>query len=176
MSRRFNIKIRPQSDFELDLAPLLAVMVKLVPVLLLSSAFVQLMIIETDIPQPVQEAIDRQRGSSNQTLVSVEMHPVDGYRFKVQKNDQLQIESVAFSQWELVQEQFEKIKSLHPEVFRIELQPHDRIDYQQIVRMMDAARRSKTKKFPLEALQKEKALLTDYMFPEVLIAQTVAGE
>lgn len=50
MGRRFKPKINHNSEFDLDLAPLLAVMVKLVPVLLVSSAFVQMMIIETDLP------------------------------------------------------------------------------------------------------------------------------
>lgn len=41
MRRGKKLKINHNSEFELDLAPLLAVMVKLVPVLLISSAFVQ---------------------------------------------------------------------------------------------------------------------------------------
>jgi biopolymer transport protein ExbD len=54
------IKSINPSEFDLDLAPLLAVMVKLVPVLLLSSAFVQVMVVETDLPQAVKEAIQKQ--------------------------------------------------------------------------------------------------------------------
>ena len=40
MGKRFKMHIDRNAEFELDLAPLLAVMVKLVPVLLVSSAFV----------------------------------------------------------------------------------------------------------------------------------------
>ena len=56
MRRRQQFKTLNPAEFELDLAPLLAVMVKLVPVLLLSSAFVQVMMVETDLPQAVKEA------------------------------------------------------------------------------------------------------------------------
>ena len=54
------LKINHHSEMEVDLASLLAVMMKLVPVLLLSSAFIQMMVIETDLPQVVTEAIQKQ--------------------------------------------------------------------------------------------------------------------
>lgn len=175
MNSRYQLKVRQNSDFELDLAPLLAVMVKLVPVLLLSSAFVQLMIIEADVPQVVQEAIDDQNKSTPQIIVSVEMHPAQGFKFSVKKDQTEQVETIAAGDWEQARILLEKIKSQNPNVFRIELRPSDQIEYQQIVKMMDVSRRSKTKKFPLQDKKSEKIIQTDYMFPEVMMANAIAG-
>ena len=68
MAGRYKPQINHNSEFELDLAPLLAVMVKLVPVLLVSSAFVQLMIVETELPQVVQQALAYQEKQTKKTL------------------------------------------------------------------------------------------------------------
>lgn len=176
MNRRYVLKTKQSSDFELDLAPLLAVMVKLVPVLLLSSAFVQLMIIEADVPQIVQEAINSQEKTDSQTVVSVEMHNIHGFKFKVRKDRAEQVESIASGDWEQARLLLEKIKSQNPDVFRIELQPSDQVDYQQIIKMMDVSRRSKTKTFPIKDPKSQKLIQTDYMFPEVLMANAMTGE
>ena len=53
MRKRFKPILNHNSEFELDLAPLLAVMVKLVPVLIVSSAFVPIVIIQSELPAPV---------------------------------------------------------------------------------------------------------------------------
>ena len=71
--RRFKPHINHNSEFELDLAPLLAVMVKLVPVLLVSSAFAQLMIIETELPQVIQQAIAREEKKDKPTQINLSL-------------------------------------------------------------------------------------------------------
>ena len=47
-------------DFELDLTPLLAIIMKLVPVLVISSSFLQLTQIETELPQVIKQQIENQ--------------------------------------------------------------------------------------------------------------------
>ena len=86
MRRRFKPIINHNSEFELDLAPLLAVMVKLVPVLLMSSAFVQMMIIETELPQVVQEAIKQQDTNVKAAHITLEVNKTEGVKIIVENN------------------------------------------------------------------------------------------
>ena len=65
MRGRYKPAAQHAHDIELDLAPLLAVMVKLVPVLLLSSSFVPISVVESELPQVVKEAIERNISNEN---------------------------------------------------------------------------------------------------------------
>jgi len=80
MGRGKKLEINHHSEFELDLAPLLAVMVKLVPVLLVSSAFVQMMIIETELPQVIQQAVKQQENNPKSASITVSMSKAEGVK------------------------------------------------------------------------------------------------
>ena len=125
MAGRYKPKINHNSEFDLDLAPLLAVMVKLVPVLLMSSAFVQLMIVETELPQVVQQAIVRQENTPKPTVVAVSFDKKDGVRITTTKNGSDKIEQINLKDskefdFALIHQKIQEIKKLNPEVFKIE--------------------------------------------------------
>jgi biopolymer transport protein ExbD len=80
-------------EFELDLAPLLAVMVKLVPVLLISSAFIQVMMIETDLPQAVKEAIHKQEDKPTANIM-IRANTKEGIQVVVQKGGAQTVQNV----------------------------------------------------------------------------------
>ena len=57
-----------ESTFELDLAPMLALMVTLIPIMLLSTVFVKVSLIETPLPQVVQNAIEEDLNKKNKEI------------------------------------------------------------------------------------------------------------
>ena len=182
MRRRIKPVINHNSEFDLDLAPLLAVMVKLVPVLLVSSAFVQMMIIETELPQVVQQAIEQQNKDPKATTVAVELSKKSGVRIIVSQDGKESVETVALTkenQLDLarIQVKFQEVKTAHPEVFKIAMNPEDDVPYKEVVQVMDEARKSRSNdvKFPIKDAKTGKDSSTPYMFPEIVFGNTMDG-
>lgn len=168
-------------EFELDLAPLLAVMVKLVPVLLVSSAFVQLMVIETDLPQAVKEAIVENQ-EKPKASIQLEISQKTGIKVIVAKDGAQNVEQIpnpAEGKFDLtsLQKTLQKVKSQNPDIFKIELAPENTVAYKDIVKIMDEARRSRDKevRFPIFDKKENKPTTTDYMFPDVVFANMMDG-
>jgi biopolymer transport protein ExbD len=168
-------------EFELDLAPLLAVMVKLVPVLLISSAFVQIMIVETDLPQVVKEAI-ADNAEVAKAAIHMDISKTGEITIKVSKAGTEKSESIPAGTggaYDLVtlQSTLQKVKSENPEVFKIELAPEAKVAYKDIIKIVDEARRAKTKdvRFPIFDKKANKQSSTDYMFPEVVFSNVMDG-
>ena len=182
MSRRhYKPEINHNSEFELDLAPLLAVMVKLVPVLLVSSAFVQMMIVETELPQVVQQAVAREEKKPNPTIVNMTIDKTEGVRITTTKSGKESVKSVAMQgkdfNFAAVHEAVVEIKKENPEVFKIEFSPSANVSYKEIVKMMDEVRKSHDTKvvFPLKDEATGNTTSTDYIFPEVVFSNVTEG-
>ncbi len=182
MGKRFKLHIDRNAEFELDLAPLLAVMVKLVPVLLVSSAFVQMMIIETELPQVVQEAIKKQEADPGAAKISVAVTKAEGVKITLTEKGQAHIEVVGLNQektidYPALHAKFVELKKSHPEVFKIDIQPESDVAYKDIVKVMDEARRAREKdlKFPVKDDKTGKESMTDYMFPEIVFGNSMDG-
>ncbi len=184
MARRAKQKIEYNSEFELDLAPLLAVMVKLVPVLLLSSAFVQVMMVETELPQVVQAAIEEQEKNPNpEELAKIE--------FDLRKDRSVSIiitkgkeeTSIAVpakdSKFDLaaLHARFVDVKRLHPKVFRVDVKPDAEVAYNEVIKVIDEARKARDPKtqFPVFDSKQGKEVMTEYMFPEIVFANVMEG-
>ena len=75
-----------ESTFELDLAPMLALMVTLIPIMLLATSFVKMRVIETVLPQAVKEAIENDK-KTLQKIVSIDMQIKDNEFFITVKED-----------------------------------------------------------------------------------------
>lgn len=167
-------------EFDLDLAPLLSVMVKLVPVLLLSSAFVQVMVIETELPQAVQQAL---QDNELQKSVVVKMK-VDSSRnavIEVSENNQTQQLRIPASEgrfnYTQIHDNLVQVKAKHPQIFRMEIEPDAQVSYSEIVKLMDEARIKRDKKTGFEVLDKisGKTTSTYYMFPDVVFSNIFSG-
>lgn len=181
MRRLKKIKVNHHGEFELDLAPLLAVMVKLVPVLLVSSAFVQLMVIESQLPQVVQQAIAQQEQKKD-NAVSIAMEAdLKGIRIIVTEKGQEKVDTVAMKDgafdFPTLHAKLIEVKRLHPEIFKIEMNPDGHVPYKEIVKMMDEARQSRSKdiRFPVVDTKTGQETSTDYMFPEIVFANMMEG-
>ena len=182
MRRMKKVHINHNYEFELDLAPLLAVMVKLVPVLLVSSGFVQMMTIETQLPQVVQQAIEQQDKNVKATLITLEVKDKEGVRIVVLKDGKQTVEVVPKKadgtfDFAALQVRLRDVKKANPEVFKIDLSPDAEVSYNDIVHVMDEARRSRDTKtrFMIFDKVKNQQVETEYMFPEVTFANTMEG-
>ncbi|MEK6774447.1 MAG: biopolymer transporter ExbD [Bdellovibrionota bacterium] len=175
------IKLEHNTEIELDLAPLLAVMVKLVPVLLLSSAFVQMMIIETELPQVVQEAIQRQDENKNEkSSITLEVSNKNGLKIIIKEKGINKIDTVPMTagkfDWVSIHGKLKVVKKAYPEIFKVDLKPEEDVAYEDLVKLMDEARRSRDQqKFPVYDTQSGKNVETEYMFPEIVFANTFEG-
>lgn len=182
MRRRFETKSHLSHEFELDLAPLLAVMVKLVPVLLVSSAFVSIMMIESDLPQVVKDAIAKQEQQKETTSVQLHINGKNGIQIIVERGGSQNVESIPLKKdgsfdYGTLHEKLVLVKKSHPEVFRLELAPEGNIAYKEIVKIMDEARKARNKSvfFPVMDTKTGKDVETNYMFPDVVFANLLEG-
>lgn len=181
MAGRYKPNINHNSEFELDLAPLLAVMVKLVPVLLVSSAFVQMMIIETELPQVVQQAL-AQQDINPKVSISMEIDKKQGVSIIVNESGNEKIKQISMKEknefdFEKIHLAVQEIKKMHPEIFKIQISPSEDVSYKDIVKIMDEVRKAKSTdvSFPVKDEKTGKTTSTDYMFPEVIFANTLEG-
>jgi biopolymer transport protein ExbD len=180
MRRMKQMKTLNPYEFELDLAPLLAVMVKLVPVLLVSSAFIQVMTVETELPQAVKEAIQKQEDKPTAS-VQIKASMKEGIQVIVAKGGAQKIEAVPMKDgafdYNLLHQTLQKVKTANPEVFKVELAPEGDVAYKDVVKMTDEARRSRDKKvtFPIYDSKENKTVMTDFMFPDVVFTNIFDG-
>jgi biopolymer transport protein ExbD len=136
------------ATFDLNLAPILDIIVSIVPLLLLSVAFVQVKMIDTSVPQVVAEAAQRANEKS-ETTVTLKVSKTKGFTFEVMKDGKKTPTDVpnANGGWNLtglVNAAF-VIKQKNPEVFRVDLAPEGDVDLNALVSVMDKLRRSRSR-------------------------------
>lgn len=172
-----------EANFELDLSPMLALMVSLIPIMLLSTVFVKVTVIETPLPQVVKQAIENDRKKKERNVeVSVKLAPdkkifvlvsVDGKQtFKRQIVKDSQKWSLTELNTALVQ-----VKKSHPKIFRLSLIPHESVSYEEIVKVIDEVRtvRNKNTKLFVKDEKTNQLVETDVMFPDVVFANVIEG-
>jgi biopolymer transport protein ExbD len=171
------------TEFELDLAPLLAVMVKLVPVLITSSVFVQVMIIESELPQGVQAAIEQNQEKNKVPIISLNVSQKEGFTIEATLNNQVleqkKIPLAADKKMNLedLNKALQLVKSKYPDVYQLQLHPEAGIVYDEIVKIIDASRKSNDPKvqFPIKTQDASKVETTPFMFPDVVFADILEG-
>lgn len=174
------LKINHHSELEVDLASLLAVMMKLVPVLLLSSAFIQMMVIETDLPQVVTEAIQKQELEKKKNVL-VEVTPERKVVITIENSGQKATVTVDPQEGKVdltkLHLAFREIKKQHPDIFKIDLAPAGDVAYNEVVKVMDEARRSRdlNVRFPIKDEKTGQDTTTEYMFPEIIFVNMMEG-
>src|SRR5258708_24694930 len=75
------------ATFDLNLAPILDIIVSIVPLLLLSIAFVQVKMIDSSVPQVVAEAAQRANEKA-ETTITLKVSKTKGFIFEVAKDGQ----------------------------------------------------------------------------------------
>lgn len=162
-------------EFELDLTPLLAIIMKLVPVLVISSSFLQLTQIDTDLPQVVKQQIENQKQNPDKMAV-IQIKVEDNKSMKVLVTKDSHSDTVTISAADgghlnlnELNTKLVEIKKKNPEVFKIDLAPSDSLTYSEIVTILDGSRKSNTNdEFTFVDPKTGSEVKTDFLFPEVV--------
>jgi biopolymer transport protein ExbD len=134
-----------ESTFDLNLAPMMDMLVSIIPFMLLSATFMQIMLIDVPLPTPVAQALQADRNNDKREVVikvdmsqggfSIAATDLNGKTSKktIPKKD-------SEFNFEGLHKELVSLKQVYPKVFRLELNPEESIDYKTIVKAMDEAR------------------------------------
>lgn len=178
-----SLKTRTEdATFELNLAPMLDIIVSIVPMLLLGVAFVQVTVIETPVPQIVEKAMAAANDpTKDQTQILLSVSKQSGFRFTITEKGQTQEKVVALKGTELDLDGLYKetvaLKKTYPNVFRVELNPEENVPLNEIVSVMDAVRTTKAKdpKVIFNDVDTGKPVETNLLFPDVVFGNVAGG-
>lgn len=167
------------STFDLNLAPILDIIVSIVPLLLLSVAFVQVKMIDTSVPQVVAEAAQRANDKSEAT-VALNVSKNKGFTLEVTKDGKTTPVNVPNKNgaWDLegLHAAAFAVKEQHPQVFRLDMNPEADVNLNDLVSVMDKLRRNPdTKKVAFKDPANGEMVETDLMFPSILFANVIGN-
>ena len=169
------------STFELNLAPMLDIIVSIVPMLLLSVAFVHVTVIDTPVPQAVERAIAAaNEKNKDQVQVSVRLSSKEGLRFVINDKGKTRESVVAMKENKLdlvaIHKEALSIKQAYPDVFRLELNPDEGVPLEDIVAVLDNVRTTNSGE-PKVVFKDEtgKPIETNLIFPDVVFGNVAGG-
>jgi biopolymer transport protein ExbD len=182
--RRVSVRQRVQdATFEINLAPMLDMMCSLIPILLISMAFVHLVVIDSPVPQPVAEVMEKDKNDKDPEL-SIRIVLNDNKSVHVQLNEKGKLKDLNFNadakgnfDLEKLYHEMLVVKLNHPEVFKLELNPAERVPYKDIIFVMDRLRMIDKKDPEVTVLDKEKnsKVSTRFMYPNITFGNIVEG-
>ena len=179
--RKFKTR-HDESTFELNLAPMLDIIVSIVPMLLMSMVFVHITTIETPVPQVVEKAIaaaNEKNKDQIQILLSVSRET--GFKFTITENGKSQERAVILKgkdlDFEALYKEVLAVKKNYPDVFRLELNPEENVPLDQIVLVMDQVRtlHKEDPKVVFKDVETGKSLETNLLFPDVVFGNVTGG-
>ncbi|MCB0348385.1 MAG: biopolymer transporter ExbD [Bdellovibrionales bacterium] len=180
--RRLVLKQRIEdSTFDLNLAPMLDIMVSLIPMLLLSIAFAKLVVLDAPVPQPVANAIENDK---KERTVMLQLHLFNNRTAKLDIIDKGGRRSnISFSSkegtydLETIHQKLIDVKKMHTQVFTVEIFPEEGVAYKEIVAVMDEARSARKEEGEFQFIDKEskQAVKTKAMFPNITFGNVIEG-
>ena len=167
------------STYDLNLAPILDIIVSIVPLLLLSIAFVQVKMIDTSVPQVVAEAAKR-ANDKTETTVALKVSKSRGFTLEVTKDGKMVPTDVPNKNnaWDMeaLHAAAFAAKASNPEVFRVDLNPDSDVNLNELVVVMDKLRRNPdSKKTSFKDPESGQSMETELMFPSVLFANVIGN-
>ncbi len=171
-----------EESFDLDMAPVLSVVVALVPILLATAVFLRVGVIDTQLPQIINEAVQQERkDESPKVTVKVEVSSTQGIVLEVTDNGQSNKKTLGLVNNELdyagLHKELLQVKTQFPMVFRLELRPADDVSYDKIIKVMDSARKTREgdpKLFVTDPKTNEK-VESHYMFVDIFFGNVLEG-
>lgn len=180
--KSFKSRVDNAATFELNLAPMLDIIVSIVPMLLLSVAFVHITVIETPVPQVVEKAIAAaHEKNKDQVQVTLNVSRQSGFRFTIIDKGATKETVVALKGNELDLEGLHRealaIKQSYPDVFRLELNPDESVPLGEIVTVMDQVRTTTANepKVIFNDVESGKPIETNLLFPDVVFGNVAGG-
>lgn len=176
----FKQHLTQDAAFDINLAPVLDIIVSIVPMLLLSIAFIQVKMIETPVPQIVAQAAE-QAQKEDQIEVAITASKTQGFAFEIKDKGQsrtLKVEMPAGQiNLDAIYGKALEIKKQYPQVLNVSLNPAGDLALSDLVNVMDTIRKMKpqdgTVAFRDPATSQP--IKTDFMFPKVIFGN-IAGE
>ncbi|MGE3975831.1 MAG: biopolymer transporter ExbD [Bdellovibrionales bacterium] len=170
------------STFELNLAPMLDMLVVLITVLLVSFTSIRLGVLDGLIPQPIANAVEEDRKKTERTFsVAVSVSPKSGFVVTVKENGKENKHTIANVDGKFdftkLHNQLVQLKLQHTDTFRIELMPSEEATYNDIVQVMDRVRTTQATdpKIRVKDPKTGETAETNLLFPDVVFANVVEG-
>lgn len=177
--RSFKTRV-DDSTYDLNLAPMLDIIVSIIPMLLMSVVFVQITVVETPIPQAVEKAMAA-ADEKNEVQISLHVSKTAGFRLAVADKGKNLEKTVALKggafDLEGLKKEVVALKLQYPNIFRVELNPDEGVALNEIVSVMDQIRtRAKTDpKILFTDVQTGKEIETELIFPDVVFGNVAGG-
>jgi hypothetical protein len=177
---RFKQTRSSDSTFDLNLAPVLDIIVAIVPMLLLSVAFLEVKMIDTPVPQVVEKVIENLEKDPNKVDMTLKISKVSGFTFVVDQNGKVNEVPVVMKEgaynFDALYREALVLKRTYPQVFTMGVAPDKDVPLSDIIAAMDTLRKT-TPEDSLELTdpvdgQKVK---TDLMFHKVAFSN-ILGE
>jgi biopolymer transport protein ExbD len=170
------------STFELNLAPMLDMLVVLITVLLVSFTSIRLGVLDGLIPQPVANAIEVDRKKTDREFtVALAISAKNGLTVtaKVDGKETKQVIGNIGDKFDLVKlhAHLVQLKVAHPETFRIEIAPSEEVTYNDIITVMDRVRITSPSdpKIKVKDPKTGEMAETYLLFPDVVFSNVVDG-
>jgi biopolymer transport protein ExbD len=170
------------STFDINLAPFLDIIVSVVPLLLLSVVFVEIKMIDTPVPQVVQQAIDKnQKDPDPEVTLNLRVAKNAGFTFEVNQRGGAQtLVAVPLKKgtldFEGLRTKAQELKGRFPQVFKLGIAPQSDVPFNDLVKAMDAVRQvpqTAAQKIAFTDAASGKKVETEFMFPNVTFSNVV---
>lgn len=180
MRRKFQERVE-DSTFELNLAPMLDIIVSIVPMLLMSIAFVHITVVDTPVPQAVEKAMAAADEKKDQVQILLAVSKETGFRFTVSEKGETRDINVPMKGTELdlagLHRESLELKKRYPDVFKVELNPDEKVPLNEIVATMDQLRTigAGESKVVFTDIDSGKPVETNLVFPDVVFGNVTGG-
>ncbi len=164
-----------KKDLEIDLSPLLALMVTLIPVLLLQTSFSALTMIETSLP--ILSNIEQKKVADKKNEVKFDLDVFakkeNSLEVKVQVNNKI-VKKVKIKPLEGrfdlmgLQKELSFLKVKYPKEVGAKLSPVDDVSYENIIKILDVMRRDDSGKVYQFKDKQGQMVETSMLFPDVV--------
>ncbi len=170
---------KAESTFDINLAPMLDVIVAIVPMLLLSVVFMRVTMVEAQVPQIVAEAIENNKNKPNPVTVALVIDH-SAFKFEITDNGKKSSISVAavngIPDLDALGKEAATIKKKYPDVFRVEVKPAKTVSLEKIISTLDTIRTLKNgDTVTIKDEKTGKTGETNLMFPEVVFSDILEG-
>lgn len=164
-----------QVETDLDLAPLLSIMVKLIPITLLSSVFVHVVVLNSELPSWMK-SVSAEKSKNNQ--IELYASKKNGFQVlvknhsKVIKEYSIPLDTHNGLDYKKLNQILVKVKEENPDVFTLLFYPEAEISYEEVIKIMDFSRKpiDKTVRFVVRNSETQALEDTDFMFPDIHFA------
>lgn len=182
MAKDFAFYKNEDETFDLDLAPVLSVVVALVPIFLATAVFIRIGVIETQLPQIINEAVQQERKDETpKTSVKVEVSNAQGFVVEVTSNGQVSKKTINLVNndfdYAALHKELVEFKTANPMIFRLELRPTDDVPYNKIIKVMDSARKIQVGDPKLHVVDPKtnEKVESPYLFVDIFFGNVLEG-